>query len=198
MRDSTRATRRSTRGPTRATSTRFSTSRGPSIVGDYGSNVVRFGTIREELGSGNRAFFRRQHRLHRFGRTEPIRGRRGERASELPHRHGRRGAGITSVRSYSIDDTYSYFKPDWGGDHNFKVGGGVSWNRLDPAHRGELRVLRLRAGRALQSGGPLDLSSAVRHRGLGHQPVPQRLPDLQLRQAGATSSSRTSGRSTRS
>jgi hypothetical protein len=103
-----------------------------SIVGDYGSNVVRVGIIREELGTGNDTFFGDNSQyIGLDGRNQFGIGSANEHPSYSTGIGGN-GGGNTSVRSYSIDDTYSYFKPEWGGDHNFKVGGGFSWNRLDP------------------------------------------------------------------
>ncbi len=102
-----------------------------SIVGDYGSNVVRVGIIREELAGGNDTFFGDNSKyIGLDGRDAFGIGSQNDHPSYLTGVGG--GGGNTSVRTYSIDDTYSYFKPDWGGDHNFKLGGGVSWNRLTP------------------------------------------------------------------
>jgi len=103
-----------------------------SIVGDYGSNVVRVGIIREELAGGNDTFFATtgSQYIGLDGRNQFGIGSQNEHPSYSTGVGG--GGGNTSVRSYSFDDTFSYFKPDWGGDHNFKFGGGVSWNRLTP------------------------------------------------------------------
>ena len=39
----------------------------------------------------------------------------------------------TIIRTYVFDDSFSYFVPSlWGGEHTFKTGGGISWNRMDP------------------------------------------------------------------
>ncbi|HSF15940.1 MAG TPA: hypothetical protein VLK65_10355, partial [Vicinamibacteria bacterium] len=102
-----------------------------SIVGDYGSNIVRFGIIREELGTGNQSFFANGvNYVGLAGQSQFGIGSQNEHPSYITGTGGE--GGITSVRSYSIDNTYSHFKPEWGGDHNFKFGGGVSWNRLVP------------------------------------------------------------------
>jgi outer membrane receptor protein involved in Fe transport len=38
-----------------------------------------------------------------------------------------------SGRTYVFDDSYSYFMPSlWGGEHTFKMGGGISFNQMPP------------------------------------------------------------------
>jgi len=39
----------------------------------------------------------------------------------------------TRIRTYVFDDSYSYFVPNlWGGEHTFKMGGGLSMNQMPP------------------------------------------------------------------
>ncbi len=102
-----------------------------SIIGDRISNTVRFGWIREMLGSGAKTFFTDDVDYIGFGGRNPFSiGSRNEHPGFVT---GPGGEGTnTIVRSYSFDDTMSYFVPDLKGDHNFKFGGGFSLNRLVP------------------------------------------------------------------
>jgi hypothetical protein len=102
-----------------------------SVLGDRGSNVVRFGWIGELLGSGSRTFFTDDVSwLGQEGRDQFTLGSRQEHPSYSTGTGGE--GGQTRVRTWMFDDVFSYFAPDWGGDHNFKFGGGFSLNRIDP------------------------------------------------------------------
>lgn len=102
-----------------------------SIIGDNASNTVRVGWIREELGSGNKSFFADGVNYVGFGGRDPF--SIGSRNQHPGYVTGPGGEGtLTKVRSYMFDDTFSYFLPDRGGDHNLKFGGGFSLNRLVP------------------------------------------------------------------
>ena len=39
----------------------------------------------------------------------------------------------TRIRTYVFDESFSYFVPSlWGGEHTFKMGGGISYNQMPP------------------------------------------------------------------
>ena len=102
-----------------------------SILGDYRSNVLRVGIIREQLGTGNQTFFTDAPDYIGYDGRDPFTiGSQNEHSGYITGRGGE--GGNTRVRTYAFDDTFSYFVPDMNGDHNFKFGGGVSWNRVVP------------------------------------------------------------------
>src|SRR5688572_31679541 len=46
---------------------------------------------------------------------------------------GKGGTGAnTVIRTYVLDESFSYFLPGWRGDHTFKAGGGLSFNHMPP------------------------------------------------------------------
>jgi hypothetical protein len=106
-----------------------------SMFTDRASNVLRVGRIGEQLGTGAKTFFK-QARSYRGWRTG-LAGRDqfaiGSANVHPSYQAGPGGQGQdTRIRTYTIDDTFSYFVPDRGGEHTFKVGGGWSVNRAVP------------------------------------------------------------------
>jgi hypothetical protein len=102
-----------------------------SILGSRGSNVIRLGRIGEELGTGAQAFFDENVKMIGFGGRSPF--SIGQRNSHPSYVTGKGGTGAnTVIRTYVVDESFSYFLPDWRGSHTFKAGGGLSFNQMPP------------------------------------------------------------------
>jgi hypothetical protein len=102
-----------------------------SILGSRGSNVIRLGRIGEELGTGAQAFFSDDVKQIGFAGRSPF--SIGQRNSHPSYVTGKGGTGAnTVIRTYVLDESFSYFLPDWRGAHTFKAGGGLSFNQMPP------------------------------------------------------------------
>ena len=106
-----------------------------SVLSDRANLVIRGGRISEDLRTGAQAFFDQPGRYGveyvGFGGREPFAiGQANEHPSYVT------GLGGTAQRqqiyTYTTDGSLSYFLPEWGGEHTFKVGGGYSVNSDDP------------------------------------------------------------------
>src|SRR5262245_18709061 len=102
-----------------------------AVVSDRATNVLRMGRIGEELGTGAQAFFNDDVTQVGFDGRDPFSiGQRNVHPSFIT---GKGGEGLnTKIRTYVIDEALSYFAPDLMGEHNFKVGGGLSFNEMPP------------------------------------------------------------------
>ena len=103
-----------------------------AVVNDRATNVLRVGRIGEELGTGAQTFFDDDVKQIGFAGRDPLSiGQRNVHASYIT---GKGGEGLnTRIRTYVLDESFSYFAPQlFGGEHNFKVGGGVSFNEMPP------------------------------------------------------------------
>ncbi len=102
-----------------------------TILSNRASNVIRLGRIGEELGTGAQAFFDEDVNQIGFGGRSPFSiGQRNDHPSYVT---GKGGIGAnTVIRTYVIDESFSYFLPQWRGSHTFKAGGGVSFNQMPP------------------------------------------------------------------
>lgn len=104
-----------------------------TILSDRVSNVIRVGRIGEELGTGAQAFFDNDKvkQIGFAGRDPFSIGQRNVHPSYIT---GKGGNGTnTVIRTYVFDEALSYFAPRLlGGEHTFKVGGGISFNQMPP------------------------------------------------------------------
>jgi hypothetical protein len=106
-----------------------------SVLTDRASNVLRVGRISEDLRTGAQAFFEQPGRYGveyvGFGGREAF----GIGQANI-HPSYVTGLGGTAQRqqiyTYLVEDSFSYFVPNWGGEHTFKTGGGFSINSDDP------------------------------------------------------------------
>jgi outer membrane receptor protein involved in Fe transport len=98
------------------------------------SNVMRGGRIGEELGTGAQAFFEDSDDVTQIGFAGRDPFSIGQRNVHPSYITGKGGDGLnTKIRTYVFDDSLSYFAPNlWGTEHNFKVGGGISFNQMPP------------------------------------------------------------------
>lgn len=102
-----------------------------SVVSTRGTNVLRVGRIGEQLGTGAQTFFNDDVGFIGFGGRDPF--SLGQRNVHPSYFTGRGGEGLnTRIRTYTLDDSYTYFVPDMMGEHNFKFGGGFSLNQTPP------------------------------------------------------------------
>ncbi|HSL21181.1 MAG TPA: TonB-dependent receptor [Vicinamibacterales bacterium] len=106
-----------------------------TMLTDRASNVLRVGRISEDLRTGAQTFFDQPGRygveyIGLAGRDPLAMGQQNVHPSYTT------GAGGTAQRqqiyTYTLDDSFSYFVPNWGGEHTFKFGGGYSVNSDDP------------------------------------------------------------------
>ena len=103
-----------------------------SVLTDRASNVIRFGRIGEELGTGQQGFFSDDVKFIGFDGRDPF--TIGQRNVHPSYITGKGGEGLrTRIRTYIVDESFSYFVPSlWGGEHTFKLGGGISFNQMPP------------------------------------------------------------------
>ncbi|HET9704061.1 MAG TPA: TonB-dependent receptor [Vicinamibacterales bacterium] len=102
-----------------------------SVLGSRASNVIRVGRIGEELATGAQTYFDEDVKFIGFAGRDPLSiGQLNDHASYLT---GKGGSMVrTVIRTYVLDESFSYFMPGWGGEHNFKTGGGISFNEMVP------------------------------------------------------------------
>lgn len=106
-----------------------------SVLTDRASNVVRVGRISEDLRTGAQAFFEQPGKygveyLGLGGRDPLAMGQENVHPSYVTGVGG--SAQRQQIYTYTIDESFSYFVPNWGGEHTFKTGGGFSINSDDP------------------------------------------------------------------
>jgi outer membrane receptor protein involved in Fe transport len=103
-----------------------------AVLSDRASNVIRFGRIGEELGTGAQGFFSDDVKFIGFDGRDPF--TIGQRNVHPSYITGKGGEGLrTRIRTYIVDESFSYFVPSlWGGEHTFKMGGGISFNQMPP------------------------------------------------------------------
>jgi carboxypeptidase family protein/TonB-dependent receptor-like protein len=103
-----------------------------TAISDRASNVLRVGRIGEELGTGAQAFFDDDVKQIGFAGRDPL--SIGQRNVHPSYITGKGGEGLnTRIRTYVVDESFSYFAPRlFGREHNFKVGGGASFNEMPP------------------------------------------------------------------
>jgi outer membrane receptor protein involved in Fe transport len=103
-----------------------------SVLTDRASNVVRFGRISEDLATGQQTYFDDDVNFVGFAGRDPL---------SIPQSNvhpgyvaGEGGSMVnTIIHTYVVDESFSYFVPQlWGGEHTFKLGGGISFNRMEP------------------------------------------------------------------
>jgi hypothetical protein len=102
-----------------------------AVVSDRATNVLRLGRIGEQLGTGAQAFFDQDVNQIGFDGRDPFSiGQRNVHPSFIT---GRGGEGLnTKIRTYVVDESFSYFAPNLAGEHNFKFGAGISFNEMPP------------------------------------------------------------------
>ncbi len=126
-----------------------------SVLTDRLSSVTRFGRIGESLTTAPQGFFNDDGEAIGFGGRDPFSiGQRNEHAAYIT---GTGGTGPTTViRSYVIDQAFSYFVPSMlGGEHTLKAGGGYSWNNMDPRSTFDSGTFQFRGDAPYNPADPL-------------------------------------------
>lgn len=102
-----------------------------SVITDRATNVLRVGRIGEQLGTGAQTFFDDDVNFVGFAGRNPF--TLGQRNVHPSYITGRGGEGLnTRIRTYTVDESFSYFVPSLKGEHTFKAGGGLSYNESPP------------------------------------------------------------------
>ena len=102
-----------------------------SVLGDRASNVIRGGRIGEELATGAQTYFDDDVKFIGFAGRDPL--TIGQLNNHPSYLTGKGGSMVrTVIRTYVLDEALSYFLPNLAGEHNFKVGGGISFNQMPP------------------------------------------------------------------
>lgn len=102
-----------------------------SVISSRFSNVIRVGRIGEQLGTGAQTFFDDDVKFIGFGGRDPF--TLGQRNVHPSYFTGKGGEGLnTRIRTYTFDESVTYFVPDLAGEHNFKAGFGISFNQSPP------------------------------------------------------------------
>jgi hypothetical protein len=103
-----------------------------TVLTDRASNVIRAGRIGESLTTGAQAFFDDTVQTIGFAGRDPF--AIGQQNTHPSYVTGKGGEGLnTVIRTYVFDEAFSYFVPSlWGGEHTFKVGGGVGFHQMPP------------------------------------------------------------------
>ncbi len=102
-----------------------------SVLGDRVSNVIRGGRIGEELATGAQTYFDDNVNFIGFAGRDPL--TIGQLNNHPSYLTGKGGTMVrTIIRTYVFDEALSYFVPRFGGEHNFKAGGGISFNQMPP------------------------------------------------------------------
>ena len=166
-----------------------------SVLSDRASNVIRFGRIGEELGTGAQAFFDDDVNQIGFAGRDPF--SIGQRNVHPSYITGKGGEGLnTRIRTYVFDESFSYFVPRLvGGEHTFKSGGGISFNQMPPRTTFSSGTFQFRGERALQPRRSVDAtrSSSMSLSGRPTTSATRSPPRI----AATTSSLKTSGASVR-
>jgi hypothetical protein len=102
-----------------------------SVLGDRGSNVIRGGRIGEELATGAQTYFDDNVNFIGFDGRDPL--AIGQLNNHPSYLTGKGGNMVrTVIRTYVLDEAFSYFVPRLAGEHNLKAGGGISFNQMPP------------------------------------------------------------------
>ncbi len=102
-----------------------------SVIGDRASNVIRGGRIGEELATGAQTYFDSDVNFIGFAGRDPL--TIGQLNNHPSYLTGKGGSMVrTVIRTYVLDEAFSYFVPRMAGEHNFKAGGGISFNQMPP------------------------------------------------------------------
>ena len=93
------------------------------VIGNQGTNELKFGRISQDTKNGPEALFDEDTNfIELAGRDQfeipPMNEHPDYRAGSNP------GRGAAVERNYSIDNVFTFVKPGWRGDHTFKAGAG--------------------------------------------------------------------------
>jgi hypothetical protein len=103
-----------------------------SVWSSRATNELRVGRISEELGTGAQAFFDDDVKQIGFAGRDPFSV--GQQNTHPSYITGRGGEGLnTQIRTYTVDETFSYFAPSlWGYEHTIAAGAGIGFHEMPP------------------------------------------------------------------
>lgn len=102
-----------------------------AVLSNRLSNVIRVGRIGEQLGTGAQTFFDDNVNFVGFDGRDPF--TLGQRNVHPSYFTGKGGEGLnTRIRTYTFDESFTYFVPSLMGEHTFKGGVGISFNQSPP------------------------------------------------------------------
>jgi outer membrane receptor protein involved in Fe transport len=102
-----------------------------TIIGNSATNELKVGHVREDLLQGNLEYFDEDFNFIELDGRDQF-----DIGSDNEHPDFGAGPlalhGNAKVRSYTIDDAFTFIKSDWVGTHTFKTGAGWSQNGANP------------------------------------------------------------------
>jgi hypothetical protein len=124
-----------------------------TVLTDRATNVIRAGRIGEELATGAQAFFDDSVSFIGFAGRDPFAiGQRNEHPS---YSTGQGGSMVrTVIRTYVLDESYSYYVPSLLGEHTFKAGAGISFNQMPPRTTVDSGLFTFRSDLPYDPGNP--------------------------------------------
>ena len=106
-----------------------------SVLSDRATNEVRVGRVKESLLQGPRVLFDDNWNFIGFSGLEPLTV--GPQNSHPDYIAGNRNTyNVTEVRDFTFDDTLTFVKSGWGGEHTLKTGFSFMKNALLPRAEG--------------------------------------------------------------
>jgi hypothetical protein len=125
-----------------------------AVLSDRASNVIRLGRISEDLATGQQTYFDEDVNFIGFAGRDPLAiGQSNDHPSYVT---GKGGSMVnTIIHTYVFDEAFSYFVPElWGGEHTFKAGGGISYNRMEPRTTVDSGTFQFRQDAPYDPGNP--------------------------------------------
>jgi hypothetical protein len=102
-----------------------------SVLNDRMTNEIKFGHVREDLLQGNLSYFDADYNyIELNGRDQFDIGSNNEHEDFVAGPTATHGSA--KVRSWVFDESFTFVKSGWGGDHTFKAGFGWSQNGARP------------------------------------------------------------------
>ena len=106
-----------------------------SVLGSRGTNEFRVGRVQESLLQGPRVVFDDNWKFIGFGQLDPL--TLGPQNSHPDYIAGNRNTyAQNEVRDITFDDSLTFIKSGWAGEHTFKTGFGWMRNPLEPSGLG--------------------------------------------------------------
>ncbi|MBI2189749.1 MAG: TonB-dependent receptor [Acidobacteria bacterium] len=103
-----------------------------SVLSNRATNEVRVGRVQESLRQGPRVVFDDNWKFIGFAQLDPL--TLGPQNSHPDYLAGNRNTyGQNEVRDFTIDDSLTFIKSGWGGEHTVKTGFSFMRNPLEPS-----------------------------------------------------------------
>lgn len=106
-----------------------------SVLSNRATNEIRVGRVQESLLQGPRVIFDDNWKFIGFGQLDPL--TLGPQNSHPDYIAGNRNTyAQNEVRDFTIDDSVTFIKSGWGGEHTIKTGASFMRNPLQPSGLG--------------------------------------------------------------